>query len=54
MIHVHGRSAETTHKAAFNSAFGQQRDYGHYADPDGIGDDEEFGGFMAGALWIMN
>ncbi len=54
VIHVHGRSAETTHKAAFNAAFGQQRDYGHYADPDGIGDDEEFGGFMAGALWIMN
>lgn len=63
-IHVHGRQ-DTTHKAVFNAAFGQARDYSYWADPDGAGgnfkpeealgnagDDEQYGGFMAGALWV--
>lgn len=54
VVHVQGRSKDTTHKALFNEAFGQERDYDFYADPDGDGENDEFGGFMAGALWIMN
>ena len=63
-IHVHGKQ-DTTHKAAFNLAFGQGRDYSYWADPDGAGgnfkpddaaadagQDEQYGGFMAGALWV--
>ena len=50
-IHIHGKQ-DTTHKAVFNLAFGQDRDYSYWADPDGADEDEEFGGFMAGALWV--
>ena len=53
VIHVHG-GADTTHKAAFNKAFGQDRDYSYWADPDGSDEEEEYGGFMSGALWIAN
>ena len=54
VIHVQGREKDTTHKAVFNEAFDQQRDYSHWADPDGEDELPEFGGFMAGALWVMN
>lgn len=53
-IHVHGRAEDTTHKDVFNLAFGQTRGYDYWADPDGVDEEEEFGGFMAGALWVMN
>lgn len=52
-IHVHGKQ-DTTHKAVFNAAFGQDRDYSYWSDPDGTDEEEEFGGFMAGALWVKN
>ncbi len=52
-IHVHGKQ-DTTHKAVFNAAFGQNRDYGFWSDPDGLDESEEYGGFMAGALWVKN
>lgn len=51
-IHVHGKQ-DTTHKAVFNAAFGQERDYSYWADPDAEDEGEEFGGFMAGALWVV-
>lgn len=53
VIHVH-KKKDTTHKAAFNKAFGQNRDYSYWSDPDAEGEGEEFGGFMSGALWVMN
>lgn len=46
-IHREG-AQDTTHRDAFNTAFGQERDYSHYEGPG------ELGTFMAGALWVMN
>lgn len=50
-IHRHG-GTDTTHKDAFNTAFGQSRDYSFWDDPDMDGEAIEYGGFMAGALWV--
>ena len=53
VIQVPGKPA-TTHRAVFNAAFGQERGYDFYADPDPDEDFYEFGGFVAGGIWIAN
>jgi len=53
VIQAPGKPA-TTHRDVFNAAFGQDRVYDFYTDPDPDEDFYEFGSFAAGGIWIAN